>query len=341
MLNTIAATMRTEQLLQQSQALAEELQNTNAELQEKAQLLAEQNTEVEAKNREIEQAKHALEEKAEQLALTSKYKSEFLANMSHELRTPLNNLLILARVLADNTEGNLSPKQIKFAETIHSSGTDLLALINDILDLSKIESGKMDVEVGNVRFEEMEDYCVRTFRHVAEGKNIGFAIEIDSALVVRSHAYRREAPAAGAEESALQRAEVHGAGLGEAGDEPGHQRLEPDASGPESRQERDCVFGDGYRHRHRAGKAAHHLRSVPAGGRNHQPEVRRHRPGSFDQPRTGAPAGRRNSAAEHRRPRQHLHAVPAAGLYFVRSETGAAPKARWRSRRARTAAMSI
>jgi HAMP domain-containing protein/CheY-like chemotaxis protein len=181
-LNTIAATMRTEQLLQQSQALAEELQNTNAELQEKAQLLAEQNTEVEAKNREIEQAKHALEEKAEQLALTSKYKSEFLANMSHELRTPLNNLLILARVLADNTEGNLSPKQIKFAETIHSSGTDLLALINDILDLSKIESGKMDVEVGNVRFVEMQDYCVRTFRHVAEGKNIGFTIETDPRL---------------------------------------------------------------------------------------------------------------------------------------------------------------
>ncbi len=177
-LNTIAATMRTEQLLQQSQALAEELQETNAQLQEKAKLLAEQNTEVEAKNREIEQAKHALEEKAEQLALTSKYKSEFLANMSHELRTPLNNLLILARVLADNTEGNLSPKQSKYAETIHSSGTDLLALINDILDLSKIESGKMDVEVGSVRFEEMEDYCVRTFRHVAEGKGIGFSVEV-------------------------------------------------------------------------------------------------------------------------------------------------------------------
>ncbi len=181
-LNTIAATMRTEQLLQQSQALAEELQKTNAQLQEKAKLLAEQNTEVEAKNREIEQAKHALEEKAEQLAITSKYKSEFLANMSHELRTPLNNLLILARVLSDNTEGNLSPKQIKFAENIHSSGTDLLALINDILDLSKIESGKMDVEVGNVRFGELEDYCVRTFRHVAEGKNIGFGMDVDSQL---------------------------------------------------------------------------------------------------------------------------------------------------------------
>ncbi|MBV8810400.1 MAG: response regulator, partial [Acidobacteriaceae bacterium] len=192
-LNTIAATMRTEQLLTQSQALAEELQNTNAELQEKAQLLAEQNTEVEGKNREIEQAKQALEEKAEQLALTSKYKSEFLANMSHELRTPLNNLLILARVLADNTEGNLNSKQIKFAETIHSSGTDLLALINDILDLSKIESGKMDVEVGNVRFAEVQDYCSRTFRHVADGKSLEFAIDVDPQLsseVIRTDAKR-------------------------------------------------------------------------------------------------------------------------------------------------------
>jgi HAMP domain-containing protein/CheY-like chemotaxis protein/signal transduction histidine kinase len=181
-LTSIAATMRTEQLLEQSQKLAEELQKTNAEMAEKAQLLADQNTEVEAKNREIEQAKHALEEKAELLEITSKYKSEFLANMSHELRTPLNNLLILARVLADNTEGNLSQKQIKFAETIHSSGTDLLALINDILDLSKIESGKMDVEVGNVRFAEMEDYCFRTFRHVAEGKGIGLTVSWDPEL---------------------------------------------------------------------------------------------------------------------------------------------------------------
>ena len=175
-LNTIGATMRTEELLKQSQALAEELQNTNAELEVKAHLLAEQKTEVETKNREVEQAKAALEEKAEQLALTSKYKSEFLANMSHELRTPLNNLLILARMLAENSEKNLSPKQVKYAETIHSSGTDLLALINDILDLSKIESGKMDVEVGAVRFTELEDYCSRTFRHVADGKGLEFNI---------------------------------------------------------------------------------------------------------------------------------------------------------------------
>jgi HAMP domain-containing protein/signal transduction histidine kinase/DNA-binding response OmpR family regulator len=188
-LNTIAATMRTEQLLMQSQALAEELQSqqlqlqkTNAELQEKAQLLAEQKTEVEAKNQEVEQAKKALEEKAEQLSLTSKYKSEFLANMSHELRTPLNNLLILARMLSENSDKNLTPKQVKFAETIHTSGTDLLALISDILDLSKIESGKMDVEVGGVRFMELQDYCSKTFRHVAEGKGLDFSIDLGTPL---------------------------------------------------------------------------------------------------------------------------------------------------------------
>jgi HAMP domain-containing protein/signal transduction histidine kinase/DNA-binding response OmpR family regulator len=181
-LNTIAATMRTEELLKQSQALAEQLQKTNAELEEKAQLLAEQKTEVETKNREVEQAKAALEEKAEQLALTSKYKSEFLANMSHELRTPLNNLLILAQMLAENAEKNLQPKQVKYAETIHSSGTDLLALINDILDLSKIESGKMDVEIGSVRFTDLRDYCLRTFRHVADGKNLEFTIDLDGNL---------------------------------------------------------------------------------------------------------------------------------------------------------------
>ncbi|MCU1239063.1 MAG: sensor hybrid histidine kinase, partial [Candidatus Solibacter sp.] len=181
-LNTIAATMRTEQLLKQSQALAEQLQKTNAELEEKAHLLAEQKNEVENKNKEVEQAKAALEEKAEQLSLTSKYKSEFLANMSHELRTPLNNLLILAQMLAENGESTLTPKQVKYAETIHSSGTDLLALINDILDLSKIESGKMDVQIGSVRFTEMLDFCSRTFRHVADGKGLDFSIELDENL---------------------------------------------------------------------------------------------------------------------------------------------------------------
>ncbi|TMD61250.1 MAG: response regulator, partial [Chloroflexi bacterium] len=181
-LNTIAATMRTEELLKQSQALAEQLQTTNAELKEKAHLLAEQKTEVEATNREVEQARAALEEKAEQLATTSKYKSEFLANMSHELRTPLNNVLLLAQTLSSNADKNLTPRQVKYAETIHSSGTDLLALINDILDLSKIESGKIDVEIREVLFAEVRDYCARTFKHVADGKGLDFVIDVDRNL---------------------------------------------------------------------------------------------------------------------------------------------------------------
>ena len=184
-LNTIEANMRTEDLLKQSQSLArelqsqqEELQQTNAELGEKARLLAEQNVEVERKNREVEQARQALEEKARQLALTSKYKSEFLANMSHELRTPLNSLLILSDQLSKNPENNLTSRQIDFAKTIHSSGNDLLALINDILDLSKIESGTVIVDVGEVWFRDLGDYVERTFRHVAEARRLSFELDV-------------------------------------------------------------------------------------------------------------------------------------------------------------------
>ena len=187
--NTIAANMRTEDLLKQSQSLAEELQNrqqelqqTNQELQEKARLLAHQNQEVERKNTEVEQARQALEEKAEQLALTSKYKSEFLANMSHELRTPLNSLLILSDQLCKNAEGNLQPKQVEFAKTIHLSGNDLLALINDILDLSKIESGTVAVDVSELRLDELQRSVERSFRHVAESKHVDFVINLGSPL---------------------------------------------------------------------------------------------------------------------------------------------------------------
>src|SRR6185312_10499934 len=188
-LNTIEANTRTEDLLKQSQSLArelqsqqEELQQTNAELGEKARLLADQNVEVERKNREVEQAKLLVEEKAEQLALTSRYKSEFLANMSHELRTPLNSLLILSDQLSRNVDGNLTGRQVEFARTIHDSGNDLLALINDILDLSKIESGTVVVDVGEYAFADLFDYVERTFRHVADSKRLEFELDFSRAL---------------------------------------------------------------------------------------------------------------------------------------------------------------
>ena len=188
-LNTIEANTRTEDLLKQSQSLAKELQSqqqelqqTNQQLGEKAKLLADQNVEVERKNREVEQARQALEEKATQLALTSKYKSEFLANMSHELRTPLNSLLILSDELSKNKDQNLSIKQVDFARTIHSSGNDLLALINDILDLSKIESGTVIVDASEVTLKDLQDYVERSFRHVAEAKKLTFDVERASDL---------------------------------------------------------------------------------------------------------------------------------------------------------------
>src|SRR5688500_6899005 len=162
-----------EELLQQQQ---EELQQTNEELQEKAALLERQNRDIEIKNREIELARAGLEERAEQLALSSKYKSEFLANMSHELRTPLNSLLILSNMLAENPAGNLDEKQVEFAKTINTAGTDLLELINDILDLSKVEAGKMDVHPTELQLANVCDYVEQTFQPVADDKGLEFAI---------------------------------------------------------------------------------------------------------------------------------------------------------------------
>jgi HAMP domain-containing protein/CheY-like chemotaxis protein len=186
---TIEATMRTDGLLRQSQRLTEELQSqqeelqqTNEELEEKAHQLSEQKAEVERKNREVETAKRELEEKAEQLALTSRYKSEFLANMSHELRTPLNSLLILSRQLSDNIDHNLTDKQVRYAQTIHQSGADLLALINEILDLAKIESGTMAVDASPVRLSELTDYVERTFRHLAVEKDLELSAELSEAI---------------------------------------------------------------------------------------------------------------------------------------------------------------
>ncbi len=188
-LNTIEATMRTEGLLKQSQELAGELQAQQVELQQaneematKARLLAEQNVEVERKNKEIEQARAALEEKAAELALTSRYKTEFLANMSHELRTPLNSILILGQQLSDNPEKNLSARQVEFAKTIHAAGTDLLNLISDILDLSKIESGTVTVESEDLAFSQLRETIERNFRHEAESRHLTFTTDFDPRL---------------------------------------------------------------------------------------------------------------------------------------------------------------
>ena len=188
-LNTIRANLRTEELLTQSQSLttelqkqSEELRETNDELQEKASLLSEQNRDIEIKNEEIEFARRGLEDKAAQLALSSKYKSEFLANMSHELRTPLNSMLILSRLLAENEEQSLTDREVEFARTIHSAGNDLLSLINDILDLSKVEAGRMELDLAPVPLSDVYRDAERAFRHIAEQKNLSFKVEIDPAL---------------------------------------------------------------------------------------------------------------------------------------------------------------
>ncbi|MFE4413916.1 HAMP domain-containing protein [Streptomyces sp. NPDC056821] len=199
--NTISVNTKTELLLKQSQELTEQLrlrseeleqrqkalQASNAELEEKAELLAQQNRDIEAKNSEIEEARQVLEERAEQLAVSMRYRSEFLANMSHELRTPLNSLLILAKLLADNAEGNLSPKQVEFAETIHGAGSDLLQLINDILDLSKVEAGKMDVSPTRIALVQLIDYVEATFRPLTAEKGLDLSVRVSPELPVTLH----------------------------------------------------------------------------------------------------------------------------------------------------------
>ncbi|WP_238783629.1 HAMP domain-containing protein [Streptomyces monomycini] len=199
--NTISVNTKTEVLLKQSQELTEQLKErsgelesrqkalelSNSELEEKAEQLRAQNRDIEVKNTEIEEARQVLEERAEQLAVSMRYKSEFLANMSHELRTPLNSLLILAKLLADNAEGNLSPKQVEFSETIHGAGSDLLQLINDILDLSKVEAGKMDVSPTRIALVQLVDYVEATFRPLTAEKGLDFSVRVSPELPATLH----------------------------------------------------------------------------------------------------------------------------------------------------------
>ncbi len=188
--NSIIVNSRTDHLLQESQRLAvelqartgelqsrqEELQRSNAELEDKAAQLARQNRDIEIKNAEIEHARQEIEERARQLDLASRYKSQFLANVSHELRTPLNSLLILARLLAENPAENLTPKQVEYARVIHSSGSDLLLLINDILDLSRVEAGKLDLHPERFPLGALAEDLRTVFGPLAAEKNLDFAV---------------------------------------------------------------------------------------------------------------------------------------------------------------------
>ena len=312
--NAITATQRNEELLAESQTLTEELQTqqeelqqTNEELEEKGRLVEDQKQDVERKNEQVGAAKADIEEKARQLELTSRYKSEFLANMSHELRTPLNSLLILAKTLSDNPDENLSAKQVEYAETIHGSGADLLNLINEILDLSKIESGLMAVESQDVPFADIEGDTERNFRQVADEKKLGFAINLDAALPgsihtdpsrllqvlknLLSNAFKftergevalRIAPATSgwtADNDLLNRAAsvvafaVSDTGVGI----------------PEDKQ---LVIFEAFQQ--------------ADGG---------HRPGPVHQPRDRPPVGWRNPPGQHTRQRQHVHALLTAPLH--------------------------
>ena len=295
-LNMITANMRTEELLGQSQKLTQELQSqskeltaqqeemrrTNLELEEKARLLAEQNRKVEEKNREVEQARIAVEEKAQQLALISTYKSEFLANMSHELRTPLNSLLILAKLLAENPETNLTAKQVEFAKTIHASGGDLLALINEILDLSKVEAGKMQVESRNVPVRDLVDFVERTFRPVADEKGLALFIEAteDLPASMRTDTQRLQQVFKNLLSNAfkftakgtvtLRISSRTGTGVHESSADRGRRVIAFSVIDTGSASE---------------GQAAHHFRGVSAGGWDHEPPLRRDRSGAVHQPR--------------------------------------------------------
>ena len=319
-LNSIEATMQTEGLLKQSQNLAgelqtqqRELQQTNDQLEQKAQQLAERNVEVERKNQEIEQARRALEEKASELALTSKYKSEFLANMSHELRTPLNSILILGQQLTDNPDGNLTGKQVEFARTIHGAGTDLLNLISDILDLSKIESGTVSVDAEEVFVTNLVDMIGRPFRHEAETRNLDFDVEVDPSIgrSITTDTKRLQQVLKNLLSNAFKFTAAGGVRLDCVGC---RRRMECRPSDPEHGPRRGRVRSVGFRHRHSARKAEDHLRGVPAGGCLDQPQIWRHGLGPRHQPRTRGPPRRRNPSALYAGQRLDLHALSAAAL---------------------------
>ncbi len=318
--NMIGASMRTEELLQELQRSNSELGNRSRELEEKA-------SELEIKNREIARASASLEEKARELARASKYKSDFLANMSHELRTPLNSLLILAKLLADNEEKTLTPQQVEYARTICSSGHDLLSLINEILDLSKVEAGKVEVKPQEMLVSDLREFVVRSFDKVAEQKALEFRINVrgDAPSSVHTDPLRLQQIS---EEPPLERVQVHEQRLGDARDlaRAAHRAFSGRLAAARRRGHR--VRGDGHRHRHPRRQAAHRLRGVPPSRRVDEPHVRRHRARARDQPRARALARGRDHAPERARQGQHVHALHPNALRGGELSVIAASRAR-------------
>ena len=317
-LNTVAATSVTDMLLEQSLSQAQELQSrqeqlheSNQGLAEQAALLADKNLEVEGKYQEVEEAKRFVEEKARELSVSSKYKSEFIANMSHELRTPLNSLLVLAEQLEDNPDGNLTARQVQFAHVIRTSGADLLKLLNDILDLAKIESNTVKLEMGTLSLADLRDTMVQIFEPVADAQR----------HAVLGRARRPPAgdddhgsapPPAGVEEPDVQRVQVHRAGRGRPADRTRRGRLEPGQPAAVTRGLRDRAHRGRHRHRHQGRAALERVRGVRPGRRNDRPGVRRHRARAFDQPQPRRPARRRDRARQRARAWQHVHGLPSA-----------------------------
>ena len=242
--------------------------------------------------------------------------------MSHELRTPLNSILILGQQLAENPEGNLAPKQIEFARTIHGAGTDLLNLISDILDLSKIESGTVTVDAEEIFFSNVLETVARPFRHQAESQGLSFEVQIDQHLgrsVVTDSKRLQQI----LKNLLSQRAEVHRPGQRAAARRAGPDRLALRQRGAQPGKLGGGLRGHRHRRRHPGREAEDRVRGLPAGRRQHQPQVRRHGPRPRHQPRAGPAAGRRAHLAQHARSRQHLHALPADHVH--RPAHGAAP----------------
>ena len=321
-INTIMASSRTEALLSESQRLTTQLQErsvelqrqqaelrrSNAELEEKAALLAKQNSAIEVQNRQIEQARQTLEERAQQLAISSRYKSDFLANMSHELRTPLNSLLVLAKLLSENQDGNLTGQQVDFARTIHAAGSDLLQLINDILDLSKVEAGKMDVNPADLHLAALVDYVDATFRPMAEDKGLGFSIEVRAGTPDRLYVdeQRLEQILRNLLSNAVKFTSVGEVKLTIARGRRGGVRRRA-----RRRIRRHGVRRVRYRRGHSQAEARHHLRRVQPGRRDNQPPLRRDRARPVDQPRHRPAARRGDPRVQPAGQGQHVHAVPA------------------------------